>query len=354
MDASGSKVLDEGRHVYDGHELDKTVEGPKFYKRNGYYYLFAPAGGVATGWQLALRSKHIYGPYERKVVMDQGKSGVNGPHQGAWVHTSLGEDWFLHFQDAGAYGRILHLQPMVWKNDWPVIGQDPDGDGKGEPVMEWKKPRTKKAAVLMTPVESDEFNGDRLGLQWQWHANPKVQWSAQIPSSGYLRLFAYPVEGSSQSLWNVPNLLLQKFPAPDFTATAAIKWNVEFDTWEHKKAGLLVMGNDYAYLGISKRQQQFYLQYTECKQANKGNTEKSGEEVVLPNGNVQVRVKVSAPNANCQFSYSLDGVNFLPIGPVFKAEQDTWIGAKLGMFCLTDQGNKKGSYLDIDWFRVDR
>lgn len=41
----------------------------KFYKRNGYYYLFAPAGGVATGWQLVLRSKNIYGPYEEKVVI---------------------------------------------------------------------------------------------------------------------------------------------------------------------------------------------------------------------------------------------------------------------------------------------
>ena len=354
MNENGTKVLDEGRHVYDGHDLDKTVEGPKFYKRSGYYYLFAPAGGVATGWQIALRSKNIYGPYERRIVMDQGKSSVNGPHQGAWVHTSLGEAWFLHFQDAGAYGRILHLQPMIWKNDWPIIGEDADGDGKGEPVMEWKKPKTKTTSTVKTPSESDEFNGDRPGLQWQWHANPKVQWSALIPGTGFLRLFAYPVEGSSQSLWNVPNLLLQKFPAPDFTATAAIKWNVEFDTWEHKKAGLLVMGNDYAYLGISKRQQQYYLQYTECKQANKGNSEKVLEEIAVPNGAVHVRVRVSSPNAICQFSYSIDGERFIPIGPQFKAEQDTWIGAKLGLFCLTDQGTKKGSYLDIDWFRMEK
>lgn len=96
MNPEGTRVLDAGVIVYDGHELDPTIEGPKMYKRNQYYYIFAPAGGVSTGWQLALRSKNIYGPYERKVVMDQGKSTVNGPHQGAWVNTASGEDWFLH------------------------------------------------------------------------------------------------------------------------------------------------------------------------------------------------------------------------------------------------------------------
>src|SRR5690606_30601614 len=73
LSADGTKTLDEGRIVYDGHVVDPTVEGPKFHKRNGYYYIFAPAGGVATGWQTVLRSKSVYGPYERRVVMHQGR-----------------------------------------------------------------------------------------------------------------------------------------------------------------------------------------------------------------------------------------------------------------------------------------
>ncbi|MDR2147965.1 MAG: family 43 glycosylhydrolase [Tannerella sp.] len=62
--------------------LTPTIEGSKFYKRNGFYYIFAPAGGVKTGWQVALRSKNVFGPYERKIVMAQGKTAINGPHQG--------------------------------------------------------------------------------------------------------------------------------------------------------------------------------------------------------------------------------------------------------------------------------
>jgi beta-xylosidase len=115
MNAEGTKILNDGKIVYDGHQQDPTVEGPKFYKKNGYYYIFAPAGGVGTGWQIVLRSKSVYGPYERKVVMNQGGSKVNGPHQGAWIQTQKGTDWFIHFQDKDVYGRIAHLQPMKWK-----------------------------------------------------------------------------------------------------------------------------------------------------------------------------------------------------------------------------------------------
>ncbi|RYD73413.1 MAG: glycosyl hydrolase 43 family protein, partial [Sphingobacteriales bacterium] len=158
LNNQGTKTTNTGKIVYDGHELDPTIEGPKLYKRNGFYYIFAPAGGVSTGWQLILRSKNINGPYERKVAMDQGNTSINGPHQGAWVVTQTGEDWFFHFQDKGVYGRVVHLQPMKWINDWPVIGEDKDGDGKGQPVLSFKKPNVGKIWPISTPAESDEFN----------------------------------------------------------------------------------------------------------------------------------------------------------------------------------------------------
>jgi beta-xylosidase len=140
MSPDGTKLLDDGKTVFDGRVNHPTIEGPKLYKRNGYYYIFAPAGGVATGWQTVLRSKNIYGPYEDRIVMDRGQTEINGPHQGGWVELRSGESWFVHFQDRGAYGRVVHLQPVKRADDWPVIGVDVDGDGKGEPVAEHRKP----------------------------------------------------------------------------------------------------------------------------------------------------------------------------------------------------------------------
>lgn len=354
MNVEGTEVTGEGTHIFDGHEGDHTVEGPKFYKRNGYYYLFAPAGGVATGWQLVLRSKDIYGPYEKKVVMDQGKTIVNGPHQGALVQTQTGEDWFLHFQDKGAYGRVLHLEPVKWINNWPVIGTDPDGDGKGEPVLSYKKPNVGKQFPIATPAEDDEFNGNKPGLQWQWHANSKVQWSAQIRNSGYLRLFAFATPKDALNLWPVSNLFLQKFPAADFTTTTKVTFTAEWDVWQGKKAGLLIMGNDYAYLSISKNEKGYQVSQVVCKDALNGGSEKIIDSKPLGSGTVYLRVQVQSPLANCTFSYSEDGKNFKPLGQIFKAEPDKWIGAKIGIFCISKPEVRTGGYADFDWFRFDK
>ena len=353
MNAEGSAVKDDGKHVYDGHDLDPTVEGPKFFKRNGYYYLFPPAGGVGTGWQLALRSKNIYGPYERKVVMDQGSSKVNGPHQGAMVQTPSGEYWFLHFQDNWVYGRILHMQPVVWKDNWPVIGSDKDGDGKGEPVMVYKKPNVGGIYPIVTPQESDEFDVDTLGLQWQWHANPKIQWATQIRNTGKIRLFAYPSD-SANNFWRVPNLLLQKFPAPDFTATTKLKLTIEFNAWQKKRAGLIVMGNDYAHLAISQNEKGYFISQTVCKDAVSGKDELLIAQQPITKPEVYLRVHIASPDGTCTFSYSEDGEKFIPIGQPFLPKPDKWIGAKLGLFCLGAPGTRNGSYADVDWFRITK
>jgi beta-xylosidase len=349
LNADGTKVLDEGKLVYDGHETDPTIEGPKFYKRNGYYYIFAPAGGVATGWQLVLRSKNIYGPYERKVVMDQGASTVNGPHQGAWVTTQKGEDWFLHFQDKGVYGRVVHLQPMKWIHDWPVIGLDKNNSGKGEPVMRYKKPNIGKIFPIQTPIESDEFNGSTLGLQWQWMANPKPTWYFLNPANGILRLYSDKTPDSSKNLWNVPNVLLQKFPAEEFMATAKMNFNSKL---ENEKAGLAIMGLSYASLSVKNSKGSLWLVYSVCKNAENGAKETEQQITKVNDGAIYLRVKVSAAG-KCQFSYSFDEKSFVNIGEVFTAEKGKWIGAKMGLFCTRENQTNDSGYADFDWFRIE-
>ncbi len=351
LSADGTKAIDEGVLVYDGHVLDPTVEGPKFYKRNGYYYIFAPAGGVSTGWQLALRSKNIYGPYERKVVMDQGKTSINGPHQGAWVTTPTGEDWFLHFQDKGVYGRIVHLQPMKWADNWPVIGEDKDGDGKGEPVMVHKKPNVGKTYPIQTPADSDEFDQPGIGLQWQWMANPKVTWAFPNPSAGHLRLFSDQMPHTAKNLWQAPNVLLQKFPAETFTVTTKMTF-VPNKALENEKAGLVIMGFSYAGLSLKSKKDGIYLVQTLCKNAEKGEVEKESLLVKWESTSIYLRVKVLAGGL-CQFSYSLDGKSFTETGDPFQAEAGRWKGGKVGLFCTRESKINDSGFADFDWFRFE-
>jgi len=356
LNPEGTKVIDDGVLVYDGHELDPTVEGPKFYKRNGWYYIFAPAGGVATGWQLVLRSKNIYGPYERKVVMDQGTTSVNGPHQGAWVTTQTGEDWFIHFQDKGVYGRVVHLQPMKWINDWPVIGEDKDHDGKGEPVLFHKKPNVGKTFPAQTPQESDEFNDSKLGLQWQWMANPKPSWAFMNPSQGSLRLFADklpdPAAGGTKNLWQAPNILLQKFPAEDFLATTKLTFNPN-SKLENEEAGLTVMGFSYATIALKTKKDGVYLIYGLCKDAEQGKPENETVIRKLSGQTIWLQVKISK-GAKARFGYSLDGENFAEAGEEFQAETGRWIGAKVGIFCVRATQTNDSGYADFDWFRIEK
>ncbi|WP_333625114.1 glycoside hydrolase 43 family protein [Sphingobacterium siyangense] len=352
MSTDGTSVLDRGTIVYDGHELDPTIEGPKIYKRNGYYYLFAPAGGVSTGWQLILRSKSIYGPYERKVAMAQNKSTVNGPHQGAWVDTPSGENWFFHFQDKEAMGRVVHLQPMVWKADWPIIGEDIDGNGVGTPVMSYKKPNVGNQVIaLMNPQESDEFDSPHLGLQWQWQANPDGNWL--MPShEGKLRLYSQQLPEGSKNLMVAPNILTQKFPAENFSATAKIRLRPS-EKELGEKAGLVVVGEDYSQLFIRKEKGHFQLYYGSCVNAYSGAEEQVRRIATLPEDFVYLRVQVKN-GKTCSWTYSLDGKKYTVVENGFQAKPGKWIGATLGLYASREKHINDSGYAEVDWFRIDQ
>jgi beta-xylosidase len=349
MSADGTRLLDDPVLVFDGHDKHPTVEGPKLYKRNGYYYIFAPAGGVEQGWQLVLRSRNIYGPYEEKIVLAQGKTKINGPHQGAWVETQTGESWFLHFQDRDAYGRIVHLQPVKWVNDWPVFGSDADGDGTGEPVFVYKKPNVGRSYPRATPPDSDEFVGTRLGLQWQWFANPQSNWMFLGGTHGYLRLLNVPLPEGFRNFWDVPNILAQKFPAPKFTATTKVTFTARTD---EEKTGLIVTGLDYAYISVKRKGEGLYVSQTVCKDAEKGSPETESAALPVKSNAFYLRVSVSE-DAISRFSFSLDGRTFTPVGEPFATKKGKWIGATLGLFAVRVGTVREVGYADFDWFRVE-
>jgi beta-xylosidase len=348
LNAEGSKTIDPGVLIYDGHATDPTIEGPKIHKRNSYYYIFAPAGGVSTGWQLVLRSKNIYGPYERKVVMDQGSTTINGPHQGAWVNTKTGEHWFLHFQDKGAYGRVVHLQPMKWVNDWPVIGLDKDGDGKGEPVMVYKKPNVGKTYPVETPPESDEFNDKKIGLQWQWQANPQNNW-AFLTATGTLRMFSVYQPATTATLWDCPNILGQKFPADEFTAKLKVTFHPKF---KYEQFGLVIFGTDYAYISLIKAEDGIYALCNKNEGADKKNPET--EMAMFPVKGNEFILEVHVKNGVCHFGYSDHPGQVMKIMQSFTAKPGRWVGARIGMFCTRNNITNDAGYADIDWFRIEK
>ncbi|MFA4046923.1 glycosyl hydrolase 43 family protein [Prevotella sp. PCHR] len=362
LNAEGTKAIGDPVIVFDGNgNANRTVEGPKFYKRDGWYWIMCPAGGVPTGFQLAMRSKSPFGPYESKVVLAQGKTSVNGPHQGGWVHTSQGEDWFLHFQDKGCYGRVVHLQPVTWKDNWPVMGVDKDGDYCGEPVLKFRKPKTAAKSVVMNPVESDEFNSPKLGLQWQWHANYDQKFG--MPTAfGTYRIYTHKVSENFVNLWEVPNLLLQKTPTDNFTATAKIRFTSKD---QNQQGGIIMMGLDYSALVVKRVGDEFQLQQITCRSADKGKKEDVKVIATLkptavdkidyqPAIHEDIYLRMTVNDGKCRFAYSKNGKKYESVGDEFKMREGKWIGAKIGFVAIEPAGKTNRGWIDADWFRVTK
>ncbi len=347
MSPDGTRLLDEGRVVIDGDKMPgwETIEGPKLYKRDGWYYIFAPAGGVATGYQAVFRARDIRGPYEERVVLAQGGTPVNGPHQGAWVDTPRGEHWFFHFQEIEAHGRVVHLQPMRWRDDgWPVMGVDADGDGTGEPVLSFAKPGLPPQRVGAPPT-SDAFAGGRPGLQWQWQGNPSADWVVSPADGGpqdALRLRAVPAP-AADSLWLAANLLMQKFPAPTFSAEVTLTLSAAS---AGERAGLIVFGYDYGWAGLRRTATGgAELVHALCARADKGGVERATATAPWPADRpVTLRVTVAA-DRGCRFAYrDADDASaeFVELGEAFSASSSRWVGAKVGVFCTAPAGAAPG------------
>ncbi len=358
MSPDGKTLLDDGVKVFCDSVKHNTMEGPKLYKRNGYYYIYAPAGGVKPGWQTVLRSKNILGPYEDKIVLEKGSTKINGPHQGAWIQTQTGEDWFLHFQDRYAYGRIVHLQPMKWENDWPVIGIDYDKNGIGEPVATYSKPNVgSKKNQIVNPATNDEFDSPKLGLQWQCQANYSDEWYSLKERAGWLRLYSNSSTGL-KNLYEAPWLILQKFPAVNFSAKTLLDCS---NFSEGTTAGLIIFGSDYATVAINKTQKGLQLIQSSCNQADKGRPEKVNQVISFDGDKVYLKINVkesfnneNIPIATCTFYFSYNGTDFRKIGDDFIAKEGRWVGAKIGLFSKTDLENSRNNFADFDWIRFEK
>ena len=363
LSVDGTRAISDPVIVFDGNGTEnRTCEGPKFYKREGWYWIMCPAGGVPDGFQLAMRSKSPYGPYEHKIVLAQGKTNINGPHQGGWVHTKYGEDWFLHFQDKEAYGRVVHLNPVDWSSGWPIMGKN------GEPVTTYRKPKASDTHIV-NPVESDEFNSPILGKQWQWHANYH-QFFGMPTAFGTMRIYTHKLSENWKNLWEIPNLLLQKTPADEFMVTAKLRFTSKADG---QFGGIIMMGHNYQALVVRREGKEFKLLILTCQDADRGKPQQ--EEMIATlkptaedqidykpgiHEDIYLRLKVTNAEAGVahggkpkvSFAWSQNGKKFKDCGGEYQMKEGKWIGAKFGFVAAETNPKVDKGWIEADWIRI--
>lgn len=338
MSADGRELLDEGQTVYTG----PVAEGTKWLKRDGYYYLCIPEGGVRTGWQTMLRSRDIYGPYERKIVLEQGSTAVNGPHQGALVDTPEGEWWFMHFQSVTPTGRVVHLQPARWKDGWIEIGEDYDGNGVGEPVSAYRKPTVQAETRPYIPDMSDEFDDNdlywrggqqsALALQWQWCHNPVDSAWSLTEREGWLTLHAM----KAANLKECRSMLTQKTIGQPGEATVMMDCRGIADS---TFAGMLCTGKEFRAVGV-------------C--ADGIYTETDGKREIISRRRpkrIYLRTALDNKTNAFRFYYSTDGRKYIPAGDFFTMRDGYWKGVRTGVYCYNTAGN--GGKVQFDFFRYE-
>ena len=308
------------------------MEGSHVYKINGYYYITCPAGGT-EGWQVCLRSKNIYGPYESKIIIqDESSYPNNGLHQGGMVQLKDGTWWFIIMQDRGPIGRVPHLVPVQWIDNWPMLGKN--GNGKG--VVNHQKPIPGNR--ISVPATSDEFNAKVLGLQWQWNHNPDdSKWSLK-EKPGFMRLRA----SLANDLTTARNTLTQRVQGPTSTGT------VELDVSQLKDgniAGFGIFQSPYAYIAIRKEGNGKSL-----VMVNNGKVVDSIQHVTQ--NRIWIRASASHTDFTASFSYSFDNARFIPFGNQLKMGLGyDWTANRFALFNFSTKKGGAGGYADFNWFR---
>lgn len=320
--------------IYDGHHMNPTIEGPKFNTRNGYIYIMAPAGSVKAGWQVCLRSKNIEGPYEPKIVLLQNDSPINGPHQGALIELKKDEWAFLHFQDRRAYGRIVHLQPVKWVDDWPLCGAVKDELLGGSPVLEHDYIIDKNSNFKIET--SDDFKGPKLNLMWQTPANKKPGWYSF--DDGLVLNCVYHNEKAYNALNLTPNTFLTKIAYPSFKVQSLCEIRLKNDGDE---IGFCYMGNQYQYLCIVRVKGDNHLQLRQ------GYFNQDHDVVLFDsiyrNNEIEFMMRLKEPGV-----YEL-GFNGTYLKDKFVATPGRWIGGKIGIYAkgLNSGGSARFKYYKV-------
>lgn len=335
-----------------GSEETGLLEGSQVIKHNGKYYLLMiswPNGKPRR--QVCFRADNITGPYEKKVILEDDFAGFPYCGQGAIVDDKKGNWYGLIFQDRNGVGRVPLLMPVRWADGWPMLG-----DEAGNVPTTWQTP-FKPYDSGKRIVESDDFSGKKLKINWQWNHNPVDNaWSLK-ERKGYLRLKTSRVV---DNLFAAPNTMTQRMEGP--TCSGVVSMDVS-NMKEGDVAGLSAFNGDAGVLAVTVEGGKKILTMTtqsvslDNNKAIRGVKMEEKGRVELSQNTIYLRVDGDF-NLNkdlATFFYSLDNKTWIPIGPAYKLIFDyrrLFMGSKFAIFNF---GTKtSGGYVDVDFFQYTK
>lgn len=334
-------------------ERDSTetglLEGSQVVKYNNKYYLLMiswPRGKPRR--QVCFRADNITGPYEKKVILEDDFAGFPYCGQGCITDDENGNWYGLIFQDRNGVGRVPLIMPVRWVDGWPMLG---DENGKVPLTGEIPLKTCDSGNRL---VESDDFSGKKLKIQWQWNHNPvNTAWSLG-ERKGFLRLKTNRVV---DNLYLAPNTITQRMEGPKCSGVVAVDISQMKDG---DVAGFSAFNGNSGLLSIVVDGKKKFLTLStnvvdlDNNKAVRSVAVEEKARVGLNQNMIYLRIDGDF-NLNkdlATFYYSLDNKNWTPFGMEFKMIFDyrkLFMGTKFAIFNYATK--TVGGYVDVDFFQ---
>ena len=342
----------DGTEVFQKDESETgLLEGNQIIKKDGKYYMMMiswPRGGKRR--QEIYRADKVTGPYEKKIVLEDNFLGFSYAGQGALIDDKNGNWYSLIFQDRNGVGRVPILMPVKWENDWPILGDNGKVPFTGEVPLPTFKPKNHL-------VESDEFSGKKMKIQWQWNHNPvNSAWSLS-ERKGFLRLKTSRVV---DNLYLAPNTLTQRMEGPK--SSGIVSLNVK-GMKDGDVTGFSAFNGDSGILSVIMEGGKKIIVFSSDAVSLDNKTKavmsvKKEEKKRIPLNSDTVYFRIDADfnlgKDLADFYYSTDQKNWTEMEKGYKMIFDYrrfFMGSKFAIFNYATRN--LGGFVDVDFFRVN-
>ena len=340
-------------------------EGPHLIFKDGYYYLtMAASGGLFNGHHmLVARSKNIYGPYTNSpynpsltqknpqaINFHQGHGKIFKTQQEEWFTMVISQRWLpgiLNGQPAPKGISQLGRETSLIRLEWTADGWPKDKTSR-QPLDIDLKPNLPE--VIEVNKVSDEFDGNKIDLPWQYRRNPIEQNISLSERKGFLRLYTNDfdldvIEGK--------NVLLQRERWLKYEASLKMSFNP--DTKE--QAGLTCHYDTKTYARIGLQKDSLGKLELVLEEMKKG---VASVNSIVPNiKNSSLYLKLKVDKLVRTFYYSYNNKKWMIAGVIqnssYLSDQGTpnwgFMGMMVGVYSF-NRGTGKRIPADFDWFRV--
>ncbi|MFI3240494.1 MAG: glycoside hydrolase family 43 protein [Bacteroidales bacterium] len=359
LDLEQGKLVGERKQLTHGHASNaRAAEGPHLYKIGDKYLLLVAEGGTYRGHAVtSFESDSLWGPYTPTIVNPIISHRQLGPQNQVSsighadiVQTQHGDWWIVtlgrrHFNGYVYLSRETFLSPVkVYEhgayNQVAVIVNE--GEGKMPVVADM--PKLPWTPFVKVPVR-DDFNGDKLGLEWNELRNPATNWHNLKDGELVIDLRPEVVDSLVNS-----SLLAKRISHHTFRAQTRVNFKTKR---KNEQAGMVLYRCSTGYMSVMKDKDAIVV--TSVSKSRSKDDYKKVELCRVPCKKDEVILAIVADGKDVTFEWSEPNKPFqkldatIPLAILSDDINNGYNGPMVGVYA-TSNGEKSNNQARFKWF----